>query len=358
MYLLVRGAKMKAIQTDVVIIGAGPVGLFQVFELGLQGFKAVVVDSLKQVGGQCGELYPDKPIYDIPAIPVANAADIVKSLQQQASPFEPTYLLGHRIEKITKRAEHDFLLTTDQQVKIACSAVVIAAGNGSFEPVKLKVAGIEQFINKQLHYHVSNINSFKDKTLVVLGGGDAALDWALTLQQVAASVVLIHRSLNFRASQSSVNQMHQLCDELKMQFLCGQVTDFKQQNGKLTSLIVSTKGGLKRTVELEKLLVCFGQSPKNGPTASWGLDMYQHLICVDTEKFQTSTRGIYAVGDCNYYPGKRKLILSGFHESALAAFSIAQDLNPAKRIATLYTTTSPIVHKRMGLESTVPLSYA
>ncbi len=340
---------MKAIQTDVVIIGAGPVGLFQVFELGLQGLKALVIDSLTQVGGQCIELYPDKPIYDIPAIPTASAKEIIHSLRKQAEQFEPRYLLGHKVDALTKLTENSFEISTNRQVKVNCRAVIIASGNGSFEPVKLKVAGIEQFEQSQLHYHIPDVKFFNSKEVVVLGGGDAAFDWALTLQKHVSSLILIHRSLNFRASQSNVKKMYQLCDAYKMQFLCGQVTGFKKQDEKLTSLIVSSKDGVKRTVNLEQLVVFFGLSPKNNPIASWGLAMNQHLICVDTEKFQTSVAGIYAVGDCNYYPGKRKLILSGFHESALASFSIAQQLNPTKRIATLYTTTSPVIHKRMGI---------
>lgn len=342
---------MKTIQTDVVIIGAGPVGLFQVFELGLQGLSAVVIDSLHQIGGQCAELYPDKPIYDIPAIPQANAKDIVHSLTLQAQPFNPTYLLGHRVQHCSQEDATTFVIRTNKHHQVICKAVIIATGNGSFEPVTLKVAGIEQFDSTQLHYHISDINAFSNQEVVVLGGGDAALDWALSLQQHARSVILIHRSLNFRANPHSVAKMQQLCHEYKMQFLCGQVTDFKKTHNKLSSLIVRSKDGVNRTVALEQLLVFFGLSPKASPISHWGLNMHQHQICVDTEKFQTSTPGIYAVGDCNHYPGKRKLILSGFHEAALAAFAIAEQLNPTKRINTLYTTTSPVVHQRMGLVS-------
>ncbi|NRA59946.1 MAG: NAD(P)/FAD-dependent oxidoreductase [Psychrobium sp.] len=340
---------MQAMQTDVVIIGAGPVGLFQVFELGLQGLKAVVIDSLDQIGGQCSELYPDKPIYDIPAIPRASAREIIQSLERQAAPFDPIYLLGQRVENIVKLAEQSFIVSTDKNMQLHCKAVVIAGGSGSFEPVRLKVADIEQFENDQLHYRIPDIEKFRDQSVVILGGGDSAVDWALSLQKVASSVLLIHRSLNFRASQSNIDKVFTLCDQLEMQFLCGQITGFKQQQGRLTSLTVSSKDGVNRHVEVEQLVVFFGLSPKPGPIASWGLKMQHHQVCVDTDKYQSSVAGIYAVGDVNYYPGKRKLILSGFHEAALAAFAIAGQLAPNKRITTLYTTTSPIVHRRMGI---------
>ena len=185
--------------------------------------------------------------------------------------------------------------------------------------------------------------------MAVLGGGDSAFDWAFSLQQAGANVVLVHRSMNFRAAQAQVNKMHAMCDRLEMQFVCGQVSDFKQEGGQLTSLLIQAKDGIKRMLDIDRLVVCFGLAPKPGPIASWGLNMNHNLVCVDTEKYQTSKPGIYAVGDINYYPGKRKLILSGFHEAALAAFAIAQQLNPEKRVSTLYTTTSPVIQQRMGL---------
>ena len=343
---------MKNLTTDVVIVGAGPVGLFQVFELGLQGLNAIVVDSLPTIGGQCSELYPDKPIYDIPALPNVLAKDMVANLWQQAKVFEPEMLLSERVEIIEKLAPNQFVVVTSAGNKISCRAVVIAAGNGAFAPVKLKVAGIEQFEHSQLFYHVNQLSKFENQHVAVLGGGDAALDWALTLQKAAASVVLIHRSENFRASTHSVDKMYQLVAEHKMQLLIGQVTDFTLTNDEsniLDTIKVCGKDGVKRRVTLDKLLVCFGMSPKLGPIANWSLKMRQHQIVVDTEKFQTSEPGIFAIGDINYYPGKRKLILSGFHEAALAAFAIAKQLASNSRIPTLYTTTSPVVHKRMGV---------
>jgi thioredoxin reductase (NADPH) len=340
---------MKTLTTDVVIIGAGPVGLFQVFELGLQGLKSVVIDSLPEVGGQCSELYPDKPIYDIPALPNAKASQVIENLCEQAAPFKPTFLLGERVEDINKLSDVSFSVTTHKNTLIHCRAVIIAADNGAFSPVKLKLPLIDQFEDKQLFYRINNIEHFKDKNVVVLGGGDAALDWSLSLQKTANSVVLIHRSTKFKAATSSVNEMYALCEDLKMQFLCGQVSDFQQEDNKLTGLTVSSKDGIKRRVELDELVIFFGMSPKIGPIANWQLAMHQHQIKVDTQSFQTSVPGIYAVGDINYYPGKRKLILSGFHETALAAFSIAETVLEKDRIPTLYTTTSPVVHQRMGV---------
>ena len=344
---------MKTLTTDVAIIGAGPVGLFQIFELGLQGLNTIVIDSLPEIGGQCSELYPDKPIYDIPALPNAKASDVIDNLWQQAAIFDPTFLLAERVEHIEKVSVDSFIVTTNKQTVIHCRAVIIAAGNGAFSPVKLKVPLIDKFEDQQLFYRISNIEHFRDKNVVVLGGGDSALDWSLTLQKVAKSVLLIHRSRNFKAAKSSVNNMVELCEQLKMQFLCGQVSSFKEQDKKLTELTITSKDGVNRRVSLDELVVLFGVSPKLGPIDNWQLEMHQHQIIVDTQCFQTSVSGIYAVGDINYYPGKRKLILSGFHEAALAAFSIAETVLDQDRIPTLYTTTSPVVHKRMGVENSL-----
>ena len=341
--------EQRQLSADVVIIGAGPVGLFQIFELGLQGLNAVVIDSLAHVGGQCMELYPDKPIYDIPALPGATARNVIDNLVEQARPFNPRYLLGHRVDQVESLGPSEFRVVTDQGQRIHCRAVVIAGGNGAFEPVRLKIPGIERFEGQQLTYRAEAIDNYRGKDLVILGGGDAALDWALTLQPVAASVLLIHRSHNFRANAQSVQRLFAHCDNLEMQFLCGQVKGFEQTGGRLRALSVQSKDGVTRKVGLDSLLVCFGLSPKPGPIADWGLAMHHHQVRVDTARFETSVPGIYAVGDINHYPGKRKLILSGFHEAALAAFAIAQQLAPDKRIATLYTTTSPVVHQRMGV---------
>ncbi len=339
---------MGRIKKDIVIIGAGPVGLFQVFELGLQGLSAAVIDSLSEVGGQCCELYPDKPIYDIPAVPNASARTIVENLKVQCAPFKPLYCLSQKVTHITKLAAHKFEVRTDNSLIFECKAVVIAAGNGAFEPIRLKVKGIEKFNGGQLHYKVLDITKFVDKNIVILGGGDNAFDCALALQPVAKNLLLIHRSENFRATPEAVSKMQGLREQFKMQFLAGQTIGFSEEDGVLTHIKVRS-GAISRNIELDELLVCFGLSPKLGPINDWGLDMHGHQICVDTEKFQTSTLGIFAVGDVNTYAGKRKLILSGFHEAALAAYAIKQSLSDTLRINTQYTTNSSVLHARLGV---------
>lgn len=337
------------IQTDVVIVGAGPCGLFQVFELGLLGIRAHIVESLAQPGGQCTELYPDKPIYDIPALPVCGARELIERLQQQIAPFAPTFHLGQQLQGVEPRADGQFYLRTDKNTEFLTRAVIIAGGVGAFQPVTLPVEGIERFVDTQVHYKVRNPEQFRGKNIVVLGGGDSALDWALNLVDVAESVVLIHRSEKFKAAPASVQRMRALCDDYRMQFLVGNVTGLHEDNGQLKELLVLGADSVTRRMELDHLLVFFGLHPKLGPIAEWGLNLNKNQIVVDTEKFETSVPGIYAVGDINWYPGKKKLILSGFHEAALAAFAIKARLNPGEKVHLQYTTTSPIMHKRLGV---------
>lgn len=336
--------------TDVVIIGAGPVGLFQVFELGLQGISSIVIDSLPHIGGQCRELYPQKPIFDIPAIPKITASDLINNLHEQAAPFKPEYILDNRVMTIKRYGEdNNFLLTTDKGIQVSTKMIIIAAGGGSFEPVKLKVDGVDSLIDKQVFYRVNDLSRHQDKDVVILGGGDSAFDWALELQKVARSVSLIHRSTNYRATASSVTLVEKLCDNLKMQLLTGQVTELITKDQQLTHLRVNAKDGVTRRIELDHLLVFFGLSPKLAQLKDWGLDLHHNQIKVSTETFESSQAGIYAVGDINWYPGKQKLILSGFHEAALAAFAIKSVLTEGKRVPLLYTTTSPIAHQRLGV---------
>lgn len=337
------------IQTDVVIVGAGPCGLFQVFELGLLGMRAHVVETLAQSGGQCTELYPDKPIYDIPALPVCGARELIERLQQQIAPFAPTFHLGQQLQVVEPRADGQFFLRTDKNTEFLTRAVIIAGGVGAFQPVTLPVEGVDRFVDAQVHYKVSNPEQFRGRNIVVLGGGDSALDWALNLVDVAGSVVLIHRSEKFKAASASVERMRALCDEYRMQFLVGNVTGVHEEGGRLKELLVLGADSVTRRMELDHLLVFFGLHPKLGPIAEWGLNLNKNQIVVDTEKFETSIPGIYAVGDINWYPGKKKLILSGFHEAALAAFAIKARLNPGEKVHLQYTTTSPIMHKRLGV---------
>ena len=342
------------IEADAVIVGAGPVGLFQVFELGLLEIKAHVIDSLVHVGGQCVELYPDKPIYDIPAVPVCTGQELTDNLLKQIEPFEPTFHLGQEVTLVNKREDGRFDLETSTGTRFITKTIFIAAGVGSFQPRTIKVDGIEKFEGSQLFYRVKDPSRFHGKNLVICGGGDSALDWALDLVGKAESIVLLHRREEFRAAPASVDKMKELCDNYEMQFLVGQVTGFEERDDKLAEIKVTGADGVTRRLPLDDLLVFFGLSPKLGPIAEWGLDIERkQLKVVDTEKFETNVPGIFAVGDINTYPGKKKLILSGFHEAALAAFGAAPYIFPEKKIHMQYTTTSPKLHKILGVETPV-----
>jgi len=342
------------IEADAVIVGGGPVGLFQVFELGLLEIKAHVIDSLPVPGGQCVELYPDKPIYDIPAVPVCTGQELTDNLLKQIEPFDPTFHLKQEVTLVQKRDDGRFDLETSAGTRFITKTIFIAAGVGSFQPRTLKVEGIDAFEGSQLHYRVKDPLAFHGKNLVICGGGDSALDWALNLVGKAESVILIHRREDFRAAPASVAKMKALCDEYEMQFQVGQVTGMESVDGKLSEIKVTGADGVTRRMPLDMLLVFFGLSPKLGPIAEWGLDIERkQLRVVDTEKFETNVPGIFAVGDINTYPGKKKLILSGFHEAALAAFGAAPYIFPDKKIHMQYTTTSPKLHKILGVESPV-----
>jgi thioredoxin reductase (NADPH) len=338
-----------AIETDVLIIGGGPVGLFQVFELGLLDLHAHVVDSMPQVGGQCTELYPDKPIYDIPALPVCGARELIERLQQQIAPFKPTFHLGQQVIAVQEQDNGRYFVQTSAGTAFSTRAIVIAAGLGAFMPRKLNVAGAEALEDQQLFYRVRDPQRFAGRELVIAGGGDSALDWALSLVDIAASIVLVHRSSDFKAAPASVRRMQQLCEEMRMQFLEGEVAGLDLADGKLRAVQVHSRDGLTRRVETEDLLVFFGLHPKLGPIAQWGLELQRNQLVVETAGFRTSKPGIHAVGDINTYPGKKKLILSGFHEAALAAFAIREYLSPGEKVHLQYTTTSPKMHQRLGV---------
>ena len=345
------------IETDAVIIGAGPVGLFQVFELGLLEIKAHVIDSLAYPGGQPVELYPDKPIYDIPAIPVCTGQELTDALLKQIEPFGATFHLGQTVTQVQKQDDGRFALQTSRGTRFLTRTVFIAAGVGAFEPRTLKVDGLDKFDGSQLFYRVRNPADFAGRNLVIVGGGDSALDWTLNFAadgpHKAESVILVHRRDGFQAAPASVAKMRALCEALEMQFIVGQVTGYDEKDGKLTGVKVTGADAVTRVVPLDMLLVFFGLSPKLGPIAEWGLDIERKQLVVDTEKFSTSVPGIFAVGDINTYPGKKKLILSGFHECALAAFGAAPFIFPDKKIHLQYTTTSPKLHKVLGVVSPV-----
>ncbi|MES3010419.1 MAG: NAD(P)/FAD-dependent oxidoreductase [Pseudomonadota bacterium] len=346
------------LEVDAVIVGAGPVGLFQVFELGLLEIKAHVIDALAYPGGQPVELYPDKPIYDIPAIPVCTGQELTDALLKQIEPFGATFHLGQTVTTVQKQDDGRFFVETSKGTQFLTKTIFIAGGVGAFEPRTLKVEGLDQFQDTQLHYRVKNPADFAGKNLVVVGGGDSALDWTLNFvndgPNKAESVILIHRRDGFKAAPASVAKMKDLCEQHEMQFIVGQITGTDVRDGKLVGVKVTGADGVTRVVPLDVLLVFFGLSPKLGPIADWGLQIERKQLVVDTEKFSTNIPGIFAVGDINTYPGKKKLILSGFHECALAAFGAAAMIFPEKgKIHLQYTTTSPKLHKVLGVESPV-----
>lgn len=340
----------ETIETDAVIVGAGPCGLFQVFELGLQGIKAHVVDSMRVVGGQCAELYPDKPIYDIPGIPVLMAQELVDNLMEQIAPFEAEFHLGEEVT-VVKPVDDEFEIETSAGTRFRTKTVFLAGGVGSFQPRKMRLEGIEEHEEKTLFYRVRDPKRLEGKNIVILGGGDSALDWVLELQPKAASMTIVHRREEYRGAPASVEKMKALIDKGAMRELIGKVTDCRANNGGITGVTVTPKDGSEPVdIDCDYLLVFWGLAPKLGPIAEWGLDLNRKTVNVDTEKFETNIPGIYAIGDINYYPGKKKLILSGFHEAALAAFAAKERLEPDKKAHLQYTTTSPLMHKRLGVE--------
>ena len=338
------------INTDVVIIGAGPCGLFQVFELGLLGLKAEVVDSIRQPGGQCTELYPDKPIYDIPAIPVCSAEQLTEALLKQIEPFDCGLHLGQEVTVVKKNDDDSFRIETSAGTEFQSKAVVIAGGVGSFQPRQLRVPGVEVYADKTLHYRVQDPGQFAGKKLAILGGGDSALDWVLELINIAEHITLVHRRNEYRAVPASVDKMRKLVADGKMDLIeKAKATAIEGKDDAIISITMQPKEGEPVEVAADHVLVFFGLAPKLGPIAEWGLDINRKTINVDTEKFETSEPGIYAIGDISFYPGKKKLILCGFHEAALAAFAIKQRIEPDKKVHLQYTTTSPIMHERLGV---------
>ncbi|NGO52616.1 NAD(P)/FAD-dependent oxidoreductase [Allomesorhizobium camelthorni] len=336
------------IQTDVLIIGAGPIGLFAVFELGLFDMKCHLVDILDRPGGQCAELYPEKPIYDIPALPFVTAQGLVDRLMEQIAPFKPTFSFNRMVSSLEKLEDGGFRATTDENEVIEAKVVVIAAGGGSFQPKRPPIPGIEAFEGTSVFYSVRRMEEFRGHDLVIVGGGDSALDWTLNLQPVAKSVTLVHRRPEFRAAPDSVNKMYALQEMKQLEFQVGQVTGLTGSDGQLTSATVKGPDG-DVEVACTRMLPFFGLTMKLGPIADWGLNLHENLIPVDTEKFETSAPGIFAIGDINWYPGKLKLILSGFHEAALMAQAAKRIVSPGERIVFQYTTSSTSLQKKLGV---------
>lgn len=341
-------ATKNSIRTDALIVGAGPCGLFQVFELGLLGVHAHVVDSLKHVGGQCAELYPDKPIYDIPGIPVCSGQELIDNLMEQIRPFSADFHLGERAETLTP-VDDGFEVVTDVGTHFHTKTVFIAGGVGSFQPRRMKLEGIDAYEGKNLFYRIRDPERFTGKSVAILGGGDSALDWTLALQPIVSSMTLVHRRPEYRAAPASVTKMKALAAGGHMREIIGLVTGYEADDQGLNGIQVTTDDGVEQVI-CETLLVFWGMVPKLGPIADWSLDLNRRTINVDTEKFETSIPGVYAIGDVNHYPGKKKLILSGFHEAALAAFAAKERIEPGKKARLQYTTTSPLMHERLGVK--------
>ena len=339
------------IKTDVVIIGAGPCGLFQVFELGLLDIHAHVVDSLKQVGGQCTELYPDKPIYDIPALPVCGAQELADRLMEQIEPFNADFHLEQTVNNMAQGEDGRFLLETTAGTRFDTASVILAAGLGAFQPRRLRAQGAEDWENRKINYRIRDPKKLEGKNIVILGGGDSALDWTLELHGKAKKITLVHRRADYRAQPASVKKMKVLADGEALEEFQGNVRSVFEQNGEFGGLEIADPDGEHHHVEADEVFVFWGLSPNLGPIAEWGLDLEKRNVNVDTEKFQTNIPGVFAVGDINTYPGKKKLILSGFHEAALAAFAVQQHIHPEQKVRLQYTTTSPIMHKRLGIEN-------
>ena len=337
------------IETDAVIIGAGPVGLFAVFELGLVDVKAHVIDILGKAGGQCAELYPEKPIYDIPALSVVTGQELTDRLMAQIKPFGATFHLGERVESLERQTDGRFSLQTDMGRTFLTRIIVIAAGGGSFTPKRPPLEGIEAFEGTSVHYAVRRMETLEGKDILIVGGGDSALDWTLNLQPIAKSLTLMHRRDEFRGAPHSVEKMRALVAAGKVRLVIGQVTRLIGSRGQLEAVNVKTKDGDER-LPVNTLLPFFGLTMKLGPIADWGIDLNENLIPVDTEKFETSEPGIFAIGDINTYPGKLKLILSGFHEAALMAQQAAKYVYPDKKILFQYTTSSSSLQRKLGVK--------
>jgi len=332
------------ITSDIAIIGAGPVALFAIFEAGFLKMRCHVIDYLPQAGGQLSEIYPKKPIYDIPGHPTILAQELVDNLLKQAEPFKPTFTLGERVEKLDKIADRDFILTTNMGTKINARAVVIAGGLGCFEPRKPEVSGLESFENgKGVSYMVLDPEIYRNKKVVLAGGGDSALDWTNYLVNVAKEVTLVHRSESFRGAPDSVNKVLKLAEENKIKLHLNTNLTYIDGSDKLRVVgILNTKTKEKHVIEADSLIPLFGLSPKLGPMENWGLNIEKNAILVNTDDYSTNIEGVYAIGDINTYKNKLKLILCGFHEAALMSHSVYKYINPGVRYTMKYTTVNGV----------------
>ena len=339
----------EPIKTDVVIIGAGPIGLFAVFELGLLDMKCHLIDILDKIGGQCAELYPEKPIYDIPGIPMTSAQGLVDALLEQIKPFNPQFHLNEMVEKVEKIGDPLFRVTTDQGKVFETKLIVVAAGGGSFQPKRPPVPGIEAYEGTSVFYAVRKMEQFRDKRLLIVGGGDSALDWTLNLAPIARRLTLMHRRDQFRAAPDSVNKMRALVAGGKIDLKLGQITGLEGEGGVLRAANAKPDKGEPYKIECDAMLPFFGLTMKLGPVANWGLNVAEDVIPVDTAAIETNVQGIFAIGDISTYPGKLKLILCGFHEAALMAQKAYHYIFPDKRLVFQYTTSSTSLQKKLGV---------
>ncbi len=330
------------INTDICIIGAGPVGLFAVFEAGLLKMRCHLIDALPQIGGQLSEIYPKKPIYDIPGYPTVLAQELVENLRKQIEPFHPTFTLGERVESFERQADESFVIATSGGTEVHCKAVVIAGGLGCFEPRKPEVPNLERFEGRGITYMVLNPEKFRDQRLVLAGGGDSALDWTIFLADVAKELTLVHRGGSFRGAPDSAEKVQHLADAGKIRLVLNSQIVAVEGTDRLESVKLMGKEGDTHTLETDYLIPLFGLSPKLGPLENWGLNLDRSAITVDTFDYSTNVPGIFAIGDINTYPGKLKLILCGFHEAALMAQSAFRLVNPDKKISFKYTTVNGV----------------
>jgi thioredoxin reductase (NADPH) len=320
-----------------------------VFELGLLDIKAHLIDILDKIGGQCAELYPEKPIYDIPGIPMVTGQGLTDALMEQIKPFGATFHLNEMVEKVEKIGDPLFRVTTDAGQVFETKVVIISAGGGSFQPKRPPVPGIEAYEGKSVHYSVRKMEAFRDKDILIVGGGDSALDWTLNLQPIAKSMTLLHRRDDFRAAPHSVEQMRALVKAGKMQLKLGQVTALEGEGGMLSGAMVKGNDNATFRIDCNTMLPFFGLTMKLGPVANWGINLENSLIPVETSAFETNVPGIFAIGDINTYPGKLKLILSGFHEGALMSQKAHRYIYPDKRLVFQYTTSSSSLQKKLGV---------
>jgi thioredoxin reductase (NADPH) len=338
-----------AIETDVAILGAGPVSLFAVFELGLLDLKAEIVDILDRPGGQCTELYPEKPIYDIPGLPVVSGQGLTDRLMEQIKPFKPGFHFNQVASALERLGDGRWKLSTDAGTDLIAPVVVIAAGAGTFVPKRPPIAGIDAYEGKSVHYAVRKVEAFRDKNIVIAGGGDSALDWTINLASVAKSLTLVHHRDGFRAAQHSVNQMRELAAQGKIAFHVASVKALHGRDGQLEAVTLAGTDKKAWQHPCDSFLPFFGLTIKLGPIADFGLNLHENLIPVDTARFESATPGIFAIGDINSYPGKLKLILCGFHEAALMAQAAFHICRPNEKLRFQYTTSSTSLQKKLGV---------